>query len=635
MKISLKQINEGLGVNLSKEEVEKAFSEHAFEIDEILDVGGDVVFELDVLPNRSSDSLSVLGLLRELAAILNIDFKDDPFLSETPDFSKYENELLQTSIEKESSAKVYIAALIRGAKVQESPGWLKEFLAKQGQKPINNLVDATNYVLFYYGQPTHVFDADKLNFENSFHLGVRPAREGEKINTLDEQEFELKPSVSVISDYASKDQSALAIAGIKGGLQSAVSDSTVNIILESAKFDPTLTRKASQALALRTDASKRFENEVPDLLPFYGMQVLIDKILEIAGGELKAVSVSLNGDLQKETEFAFDYKKINRVLNENLEPEKMQEILTLLKIKIEGEKAIAPWWRLDISSNEDLAEEIMRLYTLKHLAPEPLPQSNTKRTLLKSYFWAEALRKFLTEKGWVEVTNSSLQDKGELELANALASDKNFYRDDLAYQLKKALDKNEPNSPLLGIYEAIKIFEIGNVYKSGKEFASVALGARPVRKKKRESATAEILQNIKSEIEKEFSVSLPKPEGEILEFDLSLLFKDEQKEGYPKLESLPNIQYKPFSQYPFVLRDIAVWLPDSADKLELENLIKKESGELLKRMDIFDEFAKDGRVSYAYHLVFQADDRTLTDEEVNQIMEKIEQDARERDWEPR
>ncbi len=630
MKISLNQINELLERKVTAKEVEKAFSEHAFEVDDIEEVQDDIIFDVDVLPNRSSDALSQLGLARELSAILNIPLKNDFLLQEKPEFE--DNGFVSTSIDHNSSAHIYGAAYIEGVTVKESPEWLKSFLEKLGQKSINNIVDATNYVLFFLGQPTHAFDADKLSGTS---IGVRAAKEGERITTLDNEEYELNPEISVIYDANSSDEKALAIAGIKGGLESAVTESTKNIIIESARFDPTKTRKAAKSLKLFTDASKRFENNIPQLLPFYGMRFLIDLILEIAGGELKGVSFTIEGAITENPYIDFDLNKINARLGTEISEDEAKEILSRLHFEFENGKVKAPFWRTDINIIEDLSEEIIRLHGLHKVKPQALPAQSKDKNILDSFYYAEKLRKFLLDKNWIEVTNSSLQDKGELRLKNALASDKNYYRDNLKYQLIKALDKNERNAPLLGIYDSIKIFEIGNVYKDGHEYTSVALAVRPIKKKKREANTMQILNEIKTELETKFNASLPEPDGEVLEFPLDVIKGTLDERKYPSLPVLPAVQYKPFSQYPFVLRDIAVWLPEGEDKERLEKLIQEKSGNLLVRMDLFDEYHKDGRVSYAYHLVFQSYEKTLTDDEVNTIMQEIEDKAREFGWEPR
>lgn len=633
MKISLSEIRELLGKDLSRKQLEEAFGLHSFEIEDIEEIEGDTVIDLDVLPNRSSDALSVLGLARELSAVLDIPLKDDLLKKPLPTFN--EADALKAQIDEGSSATVYGVAQINGVEVKESPKWLQNFLIKQGQKPINNLVDATNYVLFFLGQPTHVFDADKISGDNKI-IAVRPARANERITTLDDKEYELDDTVSVIYDAGSDNKEALALAGIKGGKHAELDLNTKNIILESARFDPTATRLASKKLALRTDALKRFENDIPDLLPFYGMDLLIKTIQEIAGGELVSVSFAQIKEPRENPKIKLELEKINKRLGTDFTMDYVKDTLRRLDFEMEDDYARAPWWRTDIGILEDISEEIIRIYGLNNIAPQPLPEANAKRDLLKSFYWSEKIRDFLTKKGFVELTNSSLQDKGELELANSLASDKNFYRDNLRYQVLKALDKNEPNAPLLGIYDAFKVFEIGNVYKDGKEYSSVCIAIRPVAKKKREARAEQLLLDLKVEFEKSFGVVLPdSQESGLLEFPLDLLFELPMEEEYPKLPTLKDLKYKAFSQFPFMLRDIAAWA-DSKDAEEtMRELIKKHAGELLRRIDKFDEFEKDGKVSIALHIVFQADDRTLTDEEVGEIMQKIERDYAESGFEVR
>ncbi len=638
MQITLEQINEHLERPLSKEDVEQAFSLHAFEIDYIWEENGHVIFDVDVLPNRSSDCLSVLGLARELSAILDIKMKKD-FLKEDFDtlykkLKEKENETVLTVERKDKEyASAYLSAYIEGVKLKESPQWLKDFLASHGQKSINNLVDATNYVLFYLGQPTHIFDADKLqkNQDGTLVLSVRAAREEESFETLDKQHLVLDPSVRVIEDATS--EKALAIAGIKGGKDSGVSEQTVNIVLESARFDPTLTRKASQKLALRTDASKRFENDLPEKLPVFGLQLLIDTVLELAGGELRAVALS-HESFKENEKVAFSLEKINKLIGVEVNKGEFENILKRLDFQLDDESAVAPFWRTDIKIWQDLAEELARLYGLSKIRSKSIPKSLKEQRVLKSYCISEFLRKTLLNEGFVEISTSTLQDKGELELENALASDKNFFRDSLSYSMQKVLDKNEKNAPLFGIYDAIKLFEIGTVYKGGKEFLSLVVAVRPLAKKKREEKAEKILQEIKAKLEAQFSVALSDPEGELWEMPLESFDAFECKD-YPELPVLHALQYKPFSQFPFVLRDIAVWLPESEPKESLETLIKQHGSELLRRADLFDEYRKDGRVSYAYHLVFQAQDRTLTDDEVGAIMENIEKEITIKGWEIR
>ncbi len=632
MKIALSEIKELLGNDFNRKQVEDAFALHSFEIEGVEEVNGDTVLDLDVLPNRSSDALSVLGLARELGAVLKSPLIDDPLKKPLPSFEKTDK--LKARIDEGSSATLYGVAQINGIEINESPKWLQDFLIRHGQKPINNLVDATNYVLFFLGQPTHVFDADKLAGAQKT-LGVRKAYNGEHITTLDAKNYELDESISVIYDAGSEGKEVLAIAGVKGGKYAEIDENTKNIIIESARFRQTETRLSAKKLALRTDASKRFENDIPDLLPFYGMDMLIKIILDIAGGKLVGVDFAQNKELRVNPNITVDIEKINKRLGTDFQISDVKDILTRLDFEIEGNKVRAPWWRTDIHIWEDISEELVRLHGLNNIAPQELPESGKEKETLKQLYWPEKLREFLMGKGFVELTNSSLQDKGELELANSLASDKNFYRDDLKYQVLKALDKNEPNAPLLGIYDAFRVFEIGNIYVDGVEKAHVCIAMRPVSKKKRDARAEVLISEIKSELEKEFGLELPQGDGPgVLEFPLEILFSGDMQDTYPKLPTLGNITYAPYSQYPFVLRDIAAWVESRDSEKEMRDIIKKHGKGLVQRIDKFDEFApaidsgheKAGHISIALHIVFQAFDRTLTDDEVGGIMKEIEND---------
>ena len=625
MQVSKKTLDELLGVSLSPKEIEEAYNLHAFEVEETEEVKGDIVFDIDVLPNRTSDALSWRGLAYELAAIKNIKLKKDPLLEQKEGLDNTDNNKLEVEVLDKEYCNIYHAALIENVEVKESPEWLKLELEKMGQKSINNIVDATNYVMFMLGQPMHAFDADKLSFKGGkYKIGVRKAQNQEKVLTLDDIEYELDERISVIFDANKETDNFLGIAGIKGGKNSGVDNKTTKIILEAARFNPTLTRKASEALKLRTDASKRFENDIPDKFPEIALAYAVKLIKEIAGGEL--VATASFKENERENPFVdFDIEKINKIIGTNIDKNTATDILQRLGFKIEQNKAQAPFWRTDINLDVDLAEEIMRLYGFYKLESRALEESGDKNLeILRSYYFSEELRRFLLDRGFIELTNSTLEDKGELKLKNSLSSEKNYFRDSVSYSVKKALDRNEAFAPLLGIYDAFKVFEIGTVYKNGKEKLDIAIAVRPVSKKKRESKAKAALEEIKQALEEKYGISLPEA-GETLEFDINEVFEG-KKEGdyYPELPVLPNIQYKPFSVYPFVLRDIAMWLKDKKDADKAEKIIKEEAGDYLKRIDLFDIFEKDGQTSFAWHLVFQSDEKTLTDEEVNSLMKKIE-----------
>ncbi|MBI3020357.1 MAG: phenylalanine--tRNA ligase subunit beta, partial [Parcubacteria group bacterium] len=233
------------------------FTFHSFEVEEVLTEGDDAVFEIAILPNRRHDCLSHRGIAREISVLTGIPLARDPFREKIPKWNTPDT--LVASIDDADGAPRYMTALMRGVSVGESPDWLKERLRAIGQKPKNNIVDATNYVMFELGQPLHVFDAEKFTKEgDTIKIGVRNAKEGELITALGGDEYILDKNDLIIVDGVS--DSPLGIAGIKGGTACEISSQTKNIIIESANFDPARVRATATRLGLRTDASARFES---------------------------------------------------------------------------------------------------------------------------------------------------------------------------------------------------------------------------------------------------------------------------------------------------------------------------------------------------------------------------------------
>lgn len=269
---------------LSAEKIADKLTFGAFEIESVENKNNDTVIDVDVLPNRASDSLSHNGIAREVSTLTGISLKYRP-LELSPELSPRLSKELSVNISDTNRCSIYTAALVRGVSVGPSPDWIREKLEAIGQKSINNVVDATNYILFGMGQPLHAFDAKKFTEKGGgIGVGVRPAKKGEKITVLGGDEYKLTEEMTVITDVNS--DMAIAIAGVKGGVAMEIDENTTDIIIESAKFNPVVTRKSAQALNLRTDASKRFENEVPKEFPFYGIGLVVELILKIAGGEL-------------------------------------------------------------------------------------------------------------------------------------------------------------------------------------------------------------------------------------------------------------------------------------------------------------------------------------------------------------
>lgn len=610
---------------------------HAFEIEDVRSVGTDTVIDVDILPNRSSDCLSHRGIAREIATLTRIPLKNDPFTEDVTLEPK--TDAVSVSIDDARACRRFGAALVRGVTVGESPQWLKDRLVAIGARPINNIVDATNYVMFSLGQPLHAYDADLFPKKDGvWQFGVRFAHPDERIVTLSNEELELDESVQLIVN-ASND-TPVGVAGIKGGKSAEINEKTTTVILEAANFDPVVTRKAVQKLRLPTDASKRFENEVSrDVVP-YALKSCVALLTEIAGGTCEGY-IDEYPTTHENQSVSVTLKHINALLGLSLTKPEVEDILSRLGFAFAGTDDVftvtAPFYRSDITIAEDVIEEVGRVFGYQHIAatrPETaaLPEVNAR------HYYSERIRDILTSEGFSEVITSSFRKKDQVRLKNALASDKEYLRSSLQENIIEALDKNMPNADLLGLSD-IRIFEIGTVFEkensSVNEHMSVALGVR----QKQQGYTPKddtLLTEIKAKLETALGASI---DGDIrqgvFECNLTELVKRlGTPQAYAPFVKQADVQYAPFSTYPFVSRDIAMWTENMSED-EVRAVLSEFGGVLLVRTTLFDRFEKDGRISYAFRLVFQSSEKTLTDDTVNAIMKKITKAVEERGCEVR
>jgi len=631
MKVLHEWIAEYLGdATPTPQKIDELLTFHAFEIEGV--EGG--VIDIDVLPNRSSDCLCHRGIARELATLLDVNLTKDPFKD---DVTLPKTDKLQISIEDEKGCRRMGLAFMEGIEIKKSPEWLKHRLEALGQRSINNVVDATNYVMLSLGQPLHAYDASKVGGDNSWKLGVRFAKEGEKVTTLSGDEYELSSGVQVIEDI---DGTPLGIAGIKGGKHAEVDKGTTTIILEAANFDPVITRNASQKLRLQTDASKRFENSPsPELVP-YALQEVANLIKDIAGGELVGFTDTYPAP-KEEVRTTLTLAKTNALLGLSLSTAEVANILSRLGVAYMEENevftVISPWERSDLNIEEDYIEEVGRVYGYNHVA-SVTPEKMDVLEVNARHYYSEKIRKTLLQLGFSEVITSSFRKKDKVKLLNALASDKGCMRSTLAKNITEVLDKNMPFVDLVGT-DDVRVFEIGTVFGKGEgsilEHASVSWGVRTKQigyTPKDDALVGEAQKVLEEVLGVSLEVSLEKG---VAEMNLSsLLEKLPVPDSYDSFEKDEDIVYKPFSVYPHVSRDIALWTEGvSAD--EVEKVLMDEAGDLLVRSTLFDEFSKDGKTSYAFRLVFQSYEGTLTDEEINPVMERINAVVTEKGWEVR
>jgi phenylalanyl-tRNA synthetase beta chain len=579
------------------EEVSEGITFHSFEVEEMEKRGNNTIFDIKVLPDRAHDCLSHWGIAKEIAAIFNLKIKEKKY-------QRFESKTTNLSIEVRGKECLrYMGRILRNIKVRPSPDWLKERLESIGQKSINNVVDAANFVMFDLGQPIHSFDLDKLASEK---LIVRNAQNGEKIITLDKKSIDLDESMLVISD----ERDPLVIAGIKGGTKAEVDNNTKNILIEVANFNSTVIRKTAKKINILTDAVKRYENEISPELCTEAMKAITDLIFTLAGGEAEdIVDEYLQKAEQKIIPIGTEY--INKRLGSNFSKEEIESVWKKLNFEYtkrdENFEVKIPFLRIDLTGPHDLSEEVIRVLGYEKLE-EKLPEIKLKVKIDENFFKLLLARRKLLEDGYSEVMTYVFRDKGEVEVL-ASASDKKFLRMNLADTLKESLKLNQINAPLLGMSN-IKIFEIGTVFKKDGEEIHVAW-------------------NEKDEV-KEITLDKFVPEKFTSPaFSTLSLIKRESRRG----------AFKMWSPFPFIVRDVAVWVKEKEDKEKLEKLLMENGTELLvKKPYLFDSFTspKDGKTSYAFRLIFQSYDRTLTDQEVNEIMTKINHKIRENpSWEVR
>ena len=587
MKVSRKWIQEFFDHPLPNvESISNALTFHAFEVEDIEKKDNDDILNVKVTPNRGHDCLSHRGIAKELSAILRIPMKNDPLRASISLGPKTDS--VSIKVEEGNLCSRYIAGYVRGVKVGPSPEWLSGRLISIGQRPINNIVDAANFVMFDIGQPLHAFDADKLvEQKGKYKILVRKAHENEKILTLDNKEYTLTDSTVLIAD--GHDDRPLGIAGIKGGHCARVDDTTTNLILEAATFDGPSLRKTAQALQLQSDASKRFEQVLPPELAIYAMQAFITLIKKIAGGQVMGFSDAYP-TVQEKRETAVSVDHVNAVLGTELSDSQIRDTFKRLDLTFREKSGLftvsVPFERLDISIPEDLIEEVARIIGYDKIPTAELPLFLKKPETNENFLKTEFLREDLIAKGYSEVFTSVFRNKGEREVLNKVGGDKPFLRDNLADGLKETLEQNIYNRDLLGL-DKVKIFEIGTIWNRGKEELHIGTIA---------------------EGEEAKEISLDQARVNI---------------GKEKLSLSRTLRYEPFSRYPAVTRDIALFVPSITNPDEIEKIIRENAGELLVRSRLFDKFEKEDKISYAFRLVFQSQERTLTDTEVNATMQKI------------
>ncbi|MFA5933748.1 MAG: phenylalanine--tRNA ligase subunit beta [Candidatus Paceibacterota bacterium] len=579
---------------------------------------GDKIFDLKVLPDRAHDLLSHQGVAKEISGLLGVEYKDPSSMYKIPATVPTK---LKVEIENQNCRR-YMGRIIRNIKIGQSPEWVVKHLASIGQRSINNIIDATNIVMFDCGQPCHAFDAEKIT---NYELQITNADAGQKISLLGGQEVELKDADLIIAD---ENKNPLAIAGVKGGIYAEITGDTENIMLEVANFSPTGTRKTARRLGLQTDAVKRFENDLSTEIAPYAMRELSSLILEMFPDAEFEEIVDIYPHPQVFRKINFSIREINSLLGIEIPVDEAETILKNYSYLYQrnGDDFIidVPPMRIDLVGSCDMAEEIGRAYGYEKISPQ-IPKIDFTPAVNKEFYFTSLIRNFLLSRGFSEVYNYTFTKNGNLEVSAPLAKDKAFLRENLINGLKESLEKNFKHIDLLEMRE-VKIFEIGKIFHEGKETLSLAIGINKAQKKGIEDELDLLIKDLKSEIGVDI---LWIKDKNIIEINLSEVIKkmvnqDSYGDLLPTIKYQPQTVFKMWSQYPCIVRDVAIWLPEETNYLELSRVLEKNAGDfLITKPMLFDQFTKDGKTSFAFRLVFQSYEKTLTDDEVNHVMEGI------------
>lgn len=622
----------------------------------------DIVFDVSITPNRP-DTESIFGLAREVAAIFGKKVKHPPIF-----FNAQEADLpLDLQISNSTDCTKYIAQAVKDVRVEQSPVWLRQRLAKCGINAINNIVDITNYVLLELGQPMHAFDYAQIAGNK---IVVRSAQDGEKITTLDEKTSVLTPKNLVIANQ----QEPMALAGVMGGAQSGVTATTTTIVFESAKFMRESVRKTSRALGIASESSHRFEKDVDEFTTSVALNRALNLVEMLKAGTVTTVQKSFQKGAPKNQPIRAQMSKINQILGIDVPQNTALDILTRLGFEIQQINAdtftaTAPEFRKDVQGVADLAEEIIRLYGYCHIVPRLLTRTSiTNGGLNSAQKIAQKTLQTLTAQGFNEIITYSLTNKKDLDilklpteapernfiaLQNPLSEDLGILKTTLAFSTLNIITKNFKK----GI-ESGRVFEFANVYFPKElplaslptEQKTICLGAW---------GAAENFFTLKGAIQNIADV-----------FGVALKFEKAQKAflhpnrtaqilcngavvgyigqiGYDIAQNMSvtnqvflaeinyaelckhfntTITYRAISRHPSIKRDLALVVDKSVTSGAVEDLIRQTAKriESIKLFDVYEGAQlPDGKKSLAFNLQFAAAEEPLSHEEVDAQIKKI------------
>lgn len=632
----------------------------------------DVIFEIGLTPNRA-DATSHIGVARDIAAVLNQTAKEKLAVNfpNVDEVKAATNKLtIDVKVDDKERCPRYSSLSIINVEVKESPNWLKNRLLSIGLNPINNVVDITNFVLHETGQPLHAFDADKIVDKK---IIVKTVADKTTFVTLDGAERILSDQDLMICDA----EKPLCIAGVFGGATAGVTNITKNVFLESAYFNSVTVRKTSKRHGLNTDASFRYERGTDPNITIYALKRAAQLIRQIAGGVIASEANDVYPEKINDFEIVFDYNNCDRLIGKSIDRTLIKNIITSLGITIakendNGLELKVPPFKVDVTREVDVIEEILRIYGYNNVEiPAKMTTSITQKPVPDKEKIINTISDLLVNKGFSELFSNSLTKKSYynnqtedlVELLNPLSNELGVMRKTLLYNGLETIAFNQNRKT-----PDLNLFEIGKVYSTteGKFKETNCLSIFITGKKHPENwnttkeninfyhlkgVVAALLERFGIDEDKSISemtnsnnfaygltfsinnkvlVQLGEVNSELQkQFDInqSIYFAQINLDKFINIIKKQHISYSPISKYPLVRRDLSLLLDASTTYEALKLAALKQEKKLLKKVNLFDVYEgknlEQGKKSYALSFIFQDENKTLTDNEVDKVMQKL------------
>lgn len=619
----------------------------------------DTVVEFEITNNRP-DCYSIIGLARESAAAFGLPMKHHtPVVNGSNAGSIFDK--LDVEVPAEELCNRYTARMVANVKIGPSPKWLRQRLRANGVRPINNIVDITNYVMLEYGQPMHAFD---YRYVSSGKIIVREASEGEVLTTLDGNQRNLTPGMLVIAD----EDRAIGLAGIMGGENSEITERTTTVVFESANFDGTSIRQTALALGMRTDASGKFEKNLDPLMTVPAVERACELVELLACGDVMDGIIDIVNYVPQPKTLLLEPEKVNKLLGTSIPKEEMVNYLALLEIPVENDVIQVPSWRPDLNLMADIAEEVGRSYGYNEIPTtafktstqggySPVMKFESKAgALCRSLGYSEIITySFVSPASFDQVRiDKDSPLRNTLKIQNPLGEDTSVMRTTALPSMLDILARNNAyHNKSVKLYEQAKIYLPVTGEQLPKEPKILIFGTY---------GAAETFFTLKGEIEAVFSgLNIPKAQfaadntnpsyhpgrcaavsingqhigymGQIhplvaknYGIDTEIYCAELNLETLYSLQ-LPEATYIPLPKYPSVSRDLAFVCEEAITVAQAENVIASAAGKLLRNIRLFDIYRgtgiPDGKKSMAFSLELRADDRTLTDADSEDVTSRV------------